>query len=169
MLSPKLADALNDQLNYEMVSAYLYLSMVSYFESVNLPGMSNWMQIQAQEEMQHAMKFFTFINERDGRVILKDIDMLKTEWKSPLEAFEDSLGHEQKVTKRIHNLVDLALEEGDHASNTFLQWFVTEQVEEEDNVRTIIDKLKFVGENPVAVFMIDQELAQRTLPAPTAE
>jgi ferritin len=126
------------------------------------------MTIQTDEERQHAQKFFDFINERDGRVILKDIDMLKTEWKSPLDAFEDALEHEQKVTARINKLVDLAIKESDHATNSFLQWFVDEQVEEEASVKAIIDKLKFVKDNPVAVFMIDQELAGRTA-APAAE
>lgn len=168
MLSKTMQEALNDQLNFELVSSYLYMSMIAYFESENLSGMANWMTIQTDEERQHAQKFFDFINERDGRVILKDIDMLKTEWKSPLDAFEDALEHEQKVTARINKLVDLAIKESDHATNSFLQWFVDEQVEEEASVKAIIDKLKFVKDNPVAVFMIDQELAGRTA-APAAE
>lgn len=167
MLNPKIQDALNDQLNFELVSAYLYMSMIAYFESINLQGMANWMRIQAQEEMQHVNKFFDYINERDGKVILSDIAMLKTEWSSALEAFEDSLAHEEKVTARINKLVDLSIHESDHATNAFLQWFVNEQVEEEASVKTVVDKLKFVAENPVAIFMVDQELGKRTLaPAP---
>jgi len=164
VLSEKMQDALNDQLNFELISSYLYMSMIAYFESESLEGMANWMTIQTEEERAHAQKFFDFINERDGRVILKDINTLKTEWKSPLDAFEDSLEHERKVTDRINKLVDLAIEESDHATNSFLQWFVDEQVEEEANVKAIIDKLKFVKDSPVAVFMMDQELGGRTAP-----
>jgi ferritin len=170
VLKSSIQDALNDQLNFEMTSAYLYMSMAAYFEAENLTGMSNWMTIQAQEEMQHSNKFYHFINERDGRVIFEDIKILKKDWESPLEAFEDSLEHEQQVTERINNLVDIAIKESDHATNNFLQWFVAEQVEEEASVKQIIDQLKFVKDNPVALFMIDKDLSQRVLgPDPTAE
>jgi ferritin len=130
--------------------------------------MANWMRIQAQEEHGHAMKFFDFVNERDGRVVLTQIEAPKTEWTSPLDVFEDTLAHEQKVTGLINDLVDLSLGEKDHASNTFLQWFVTEQVEEESTAKSIVDKLKLIGDNPVALYMLDGELGQRTLPSPTA-
>jgi ferritin len=167
MLKSSVEEALNSQLNFEMTSAYLYMAMAAYFESQNLAGMSHWMTIQLQEELQHSNKFYHFINERDGRVDLRDIKILKKDWNSPLDAFEDSLEHEQKVTARINNLVDIALKESDHATNAFLQWFVSEQVEEEASVKQIVDKLKFVKDNPVALFMIDQELAARVLgPAP---
>jgi ferritin len=168
MLNPRIEEALNRQINAELYSSYLYLSMSAYCDSQNLAGMANWMRIQAQEENTHAMKFFDFVNERDGRVLLTQIDAPKTEWTSPLDVFEETLAHEQKVTGLINGLVDLALEEKDHASNTFLQWFVTEQVEEEATAKTILDKLRLIGENPVALYMLDGELGQRTLPSPTA-
>jgi ferritin len=169
MLSPKIEDALNSQINAELYSSYLYLSMSAYCDSQNLAGMANWMRIQAQEEHTHAMKFFDFVNERDGRVLLTQIEAPKTEWTSPLNVFEETLAHEQKVTGLINGLVDLSLEEKDHASNTFLQWFVTEQVEEEATAKTILDKLKLIGDNPVALYMLDGELGQRALPSPTAD
>jgi ferritin len=169
MLSPKIQDALNSQINAELYSSYLYLSMSAYCDSQNLAGMASWMRIQAQEEHAHAMKFFDFVNERDGRVLLAQIEAPKTEWTSPLDVFEETLAHEQKVTGLINGLVDLSLEEKDHASNTFLQWFVTEQVEEESTAKTIVDKLKLIGDNPVALYMLDGELGQRTLPSPTAD
>ena len=168
MLKPNMQEALNEQINAELYSSYLYLSMSAYFDSQTLTGMANWMRIQAQEELIHAMKFFDFINERDGRVLLTRIEDPKTEWASPLDAFEDSLGHERKVTGLINDLMDLSLGEKDHATNTFLQWFVTEQVEEESAAKTVVDKLKLIGDNPVALYMLDGELGQRTLPPTTA-
>jgi ferritin len=168
MLKPRIQEALNGQLNAELFSSYLYLSMSAYFDSQSLAGMANWMRIQDQEETIHAMKFFEFINDRDGRVLLTQIDSPKTEWTSPLNAFEEALEHERKVTQMIGDLVDLSLEEKDHAANIFLQWFITEQVEEESAAKTIVDKLKLVGDNPVALYMLDGELAQRTLPPPVA-
>jgi ferritin len=141
--------------------------MSAYFDSQNLTGMANWMRIQAQEELTHAMKFFDFVNERDGRVVLTQVGAPKTEWTSPLDVFEDVLAHEKKVTGLINELVDLSLTEKDHAANIFLQWFVTEQVEEEATASTIVDKLKLIGDTPVALYMLDGELGQRTLPSPT--
>ena len=167
MLNPKIQDALNKQINAELFSSYLYLSMSAWFESKNFAGMANWMRIQAQEELLHAIKFFDFINERRGRVVLTQVEAPQTEWSVPLEAFENALEHEEKVTALINGLVDLSLAESDHAANTFLQWFVTEQVEEEAAAQTIVDKLKLVGDNPVALFMIDGELGQR-MPPPAA-
>jgi ferritin len=167
MLNTKIQDALNSQINAELYSSYLYLSMSAYFDSQNLTGMANWMRIQAQEELTHAMKFFDFVNERDGRVVLTQVGAPKTEWTSPLDVFEDVLAHEKKVTGLINELVDLSLTEKDHAANIFLQWFVTEQVEEEANASTIVDKLKLIGDTPVALYMLDGELGQRTLPSPT--
>jgi ferritin len=169
MLNPRIEEALNRQINAELYSSYLYLSMSAYCDSQNLAGMANWMRIQAQEENTHAMKFFDFVNERDGRVLLTQIDAPKTEWTSPLDVFEETLAHEQKVTGLINDLVDLSLSEKDHASNTFLQWFVTEQVEEEAAAKTIVDKLKLIGDNPVALYMLDGELGRRVLPSPTAD
>lgn len=165
MMNQKIQDAFNRQLNAELFSSYLYLSMAGYFESQNLKGMAHWMQMQAQEENMHAMKFFDFINECGARVALTQIDTPKTEWGSPLEVFEDTCKHESKVTGLINDLVELSLEEKDHAANAFLQWFVTEQVEEEATAQEIRDKLKLASDNPVALFMIDQELGQRAAPA----
>lgn len=161
----KIQDAFNEQLNAELYAAYLYLSMSAYFESQNFKGIAHWMRTQAQEELLHAMKFFDFLNERGARVLLAKVKEPKTEWSSPLDAFEDTCEHESKVTSLIHGLVELSLSEKDHAANTFLQWFVTEQVEEEATAQEIRDKLKFVKDNAVALFMIDQELGQRTPPA----
>jgi ferritin len=135
------------------------------------PGFANWMRVQTQEELTHAMKFYEFINERGGRVNLKSIDTPPGDWESPLAVFEAGYKHEQLVTSLINKLVDLSLEESDHATNTFLQWFVTEQVEEEDNASTVIERIKLVGEAAGGLFLLDQELGQRTFTAPadTAE
>ena len=165
MLSSKIQDAFNDQINAELFSSYLYLSMSAYFESQNLKGMASWMQVQAQEEHAHAMKFFDFIHERGGKVVLAKLDAPKVEWSSPLQAFEEAYKHECMISGRINDLVNLAINEKDHAANVFLQWFVTEQVEEEATAQEIRDKLRLVSGNPVALFMIDQELAGRTPPA----
>jgi len=161
MLSKKIEDALNKQLNLEMFSSYLYLSMAAYFESTSLPGMAGWMRAQAEEEFGHAMKFFGFINERGGRVVLDAIERPKTEWNSPLDVFQDAYEHEQHITKTINELVELAAAERDHATSIFLQWFVTEQVEEEATVQQIIAKLKLVSEAGPAILMLDRELGQR--------
>jgi len=161
MLNPKIQEAFNRQLNAELHSSYLYLSMAAYFDSENLAGMAAWMRIQAQEELTHALKFFDFINERDGRVTLTQVEGPKTEWQSPLGAFEDAYGHECKITGLINQLVDFSIRESDHAANAFLQWFVTEQVEEEAAAKSIVDKLKLAGDNTVALLMMDGELGRR--------
>jgi len=166
MISKKMEKALNEQINAEAYSAYLYLSMAAYFEAENLPGLASWMRIQTQEETVHALKFFDFVNERRGRVILKAIDQPPKEWESPLAAFEASFEHEQMVTGRINDLVNLAVQEKDHATNAFLQWFVNEQVEEETSVDTIVQMLKMGQKAPGAMFMIDRELGQRTFTPP---
>ncbi|OHB86053.1 MAG: ferritin [Planctomycetes bacterium RBG_16_64_12] len=170
MLNEKIQDAFNKQLNAELYSSYLYLSMSAHFEAENLAGMANWMRIQAQEELTHVMKFFDFINERDGRVTLTEVAAPQTQWKSPLDAFEGAYEHECKVTGLINELADLAIKQKDHAANAFLQWFITEQVEEESAALMIVDKLKLAGDNGVALFMLDGELGQRTFvpPTPTA-
>ncbi len=161
-------EALNDQLKWEFYSGYLYLSMSAYFLSINLPGFANWMHVQAQEELSHGMKFFDFINERGGRVFLQAADAPPSEWSSPLDVFEEAYAHEQIVTGRINDLVNLALEERDHASNIFLQWFVSEQVEEEANADGVVQQLKLMGDARGGLFMLDKELGQRvfTPPAP---
>jgi len=162
MLSKKMEKALNEQLNAELYSAYLYLAMSAWFESQNLPGFAAWMRIQDREETIHAMKFFKFVAERRGRVALKAIEEPAKDWKSPLAAFEAALEHEQYITGRIGDLVNLAVEEKDHATNAFLQWFVNEQVEEEATADGIIQKLRMAEKAPGAMLMLDHELGQRT-------
>ena len=170
MLNKTIQDAFNKQLNAELFSSYLYVSMSAYFESINLKGMANWMRIQAQEEMQHAMKFYEFIHDRGGRALMMPIDGPNTEWGSPLAVFEETCQHEAKVTALINDLVDLSMKEKDHAANAFLQWFVTEQVEEEATAEEITGKLKLAGDNASVLYMIDQELGQRTfVPATTTD
>jgi len=169
MLMKKMEAALIDQINFELYSAYLYGSMVAYFESLQLPGFSNWMRVQIQEEMFHATKLFNFVFERDGRVKLKAIGEPPFEWKSPLDAFEEAHKHECLVSKRIHAIVDLARKEKDHAVESFLQWFVTEQIEEEASTKNISQQLRFIGRDPHALFMIDRELAQRVYTPPPAQ
>jgi ferritin len=166
MLNSKIQDALNAQVNAEIYSSYLYLSMSTYFEANNLKGMTNWMQIQAQEELSHAMKFIDFINDRGGRVVLTAIEAPETNWDSPLAAFEQAYAHECKVTSMIGALVDLAIAESDHATNSVLQWFVTEQTEEEASAQEIVDKLKMLGDSGPGLFMLDGELAQRVFTPP---
>jgi ferritin len=166
MLSEKMEQALNGQINAEMYSAYLYLSMSAYFQSISLSGFANWMKIQAQEEMVHAMKFYDFVNERGGRVTLHPVDAPPAQWDGPLDVFEAVYSHEQKVTGLINDLVELALSERDHATNIFLQWFVSEQVEEEDSADDIVQKIKLIGEAQGGLFMLDRELGQRTFTAP---
>jgi len=162
MLSEKMQDAINGQLNAELYSSYLYLSMNAYFKSINLDGFANWMHYQAQEELTHAMKFYDFINQRGGRVNLLQIEAPPAQWNSPQAVFEATLEHEQKVTGLINELVELALSEHDHASNIFLQWFVSEQVEEEESVTGVLEQLKLMGEAKGGLFMIDRELAKRS-------
>lgn len=153
--------ALNNQINAELQSAYLYLSMSAYFESINLKGFANWMRIQAQEEVGHAMRFFKFIFDRNGRVTLHSIDKPEGTWKSPLDAFENVYSHEQKVTGLINGLVDLAKKENDHATQNFLQWFVGEQVEEEASALEIVEKLKLIKDSANGLLMLDMELSKR--------
>ena len=161
MLTEKMQAALNGQMNAELYSSYLYLSMNAYFKSVNLDGFANWMHYQAQEELEHAMKFYDFICQRGGRIQLAQIEAPPSEWNSPLAVFEDTLAHEQKVTGLINDLVEIANEERDHASQIFLQWFVSEQVEEEDSVGGVLEQLKLMGEAKGGLFMMDREMAKR--------
>jgi ferritin len=169
MISKKMEEALNGQVNVEMYSAYLYLSMESYFKSLNLNGFASWMRVQTQEELMHAMKIYDFINERGGRVTLKAIEGPPTKWGSPLVVFEAVYAHEQKVTGLINELVDLAIKEKDHATNTFLQWFVNEQVEEESSADEIVQQLKMMENAPGGMFMLDRELGQRVFTPPAIE
>jgi ferritin len=164
MISKKIEDALNQQINAEFHSAYLYLSMSAYFLSLNLNGFSHWMKIQSQEEVMHAIKVFNFVNERDGRVILQPIQSVTVEWDLPLATFEEAYNHEQKMTALINNITSLAIEEKDHATQVFLQWFINEQVEEEANAITIVKTLKLIGNSTDSLFYYDRELAKRTVP-----
>ena len=161
MLTEKMQTALNGQLNAELYSSYLYLSMNAYFKSVNLDGFANWMYYQAQEELEHSLKFYDFIIQRGGKVQLQQIAAPPTEWNSPLAVFEATLEHEQKVTGLINDLVDVAHEERDHATSIFLQWFVSEQVEEEESVGGVLEQLKLLGDAKGGLFMIDRELSKR--------
>ena len=161
MLNKTIQDAMNVQIKNELYSAYLYLSMSAYCESINFAGFAHWMRIQAQEEVEHAMKFYGFIHERGGRVVLQAIDQPPVEFQSPLDVFEKTLEHEQKVTGMIHDLYGLAVQEKDYASQIFLQWFVTEQVEEEDSATQIVETLKMIGDKHQALLMLDRELSRR--------
>jgi ferritin len=161
MLSLKMQKELNSQLNEELYSSYLYLSMAAYFEAKNLKGFANWMRIQSEEEQLHGMKFFDFILQKGGKVELAQIEAPKVEWKSIPEVFADTLKHEQKITGLINKLVEAAMTEKDYATNTFLQWFVTEQVEEEANVEEIIQKIEMIGDNKSGLYMLDNELGSR--------
>jgi len=168
MFNKKMEKTFNEQINEELYSAYLYLSMVAYFESINLPGFANWMRVQTQEEIVHAMKFYDYINQRNGRVALTALADPQIEWKSPMDAFEAAYKHELHITDKINELVNLAIEEKDHAANMFLQWFVNEQVEEEKNPLDIIQKLKMIKDSSESLYMLDKELAARVFTPPPA-
>jgi ferritin len=160
-INKKIADAFNGQMKEEYYSSYLYLSMAAYFDNQNLAGFAGWMNVQSAEELKHAMKFYKHIVERNGRVMLAQIDKPKTEWSSPTEAFEDAYKHEQKITSLINDLVKLARDDKDYAAEVFLHWFVTEQIEEEEQTRTILDTLKYIGDSKQALIMLDKELGKR--------
>lgn len=166
MLSKKIEQAFNEQINAELYSAYLYLSMAAYFENESLSGLANWMRVQFKEEQFHAMEFFDHINERGGRVTLEAIDKPPGEWGSAQDVFAAVLAHEEKVTGLINKLVDLAASEKDHAAGSFLKWFVDEQVEEEKNASDILGKLQLIKDSPHGVFMLDRELAGRVYKEP---
>lgn len=168
MISDKINKLLNEQVQKEFYSAYLYLSMEAYFQNQNLDGFANFFHVQLQEERDHAMKFFNYINQAGGKVELMQIDAPQVDFKSAEEVFDITLKHEQGVTKSIYNIVDNALAEKDHGTNTFLQWFVTEQVEEEATADKVLRKLKLIKDDPNGILMLDNELAQRvyTPPAP---
>lgn len=166
MIKGKVEKAINKQTNAELYSGYLYLSMSSYFSSINLNGFANWMRVQAQEEVMHAMKFYDYLIERGGRAITTAIEAPPTEWDSPLAVFEHTYEHEQKVTGLINDLVNLAIAEKDHATTAFLQWFVTEQVEEEASADEIVHKLKLIGDQGAGLLLLDQELGRRVFTPP---
>ena len=173
MISKKLEAAINAQINAEMWSAYLYLSMSAYCQEAGFPGMANWFAVQFKEEQDHAMIFFNYLQSRGGRVLLSPIAEVPTEWTSPLAAFEHTLEHEGKVTSLINNLMALAVEEKDFAAQSRLNWFVDEQVEEEENATELIQKLRLIGDNGYGLYQLDQELAARVYtqatPLATAE
>ena len=169
MFSKKVRGTMNLQIKYELESAYIYLSMASYLDSITLPGMAHWMKLQAQEEVAHAMKFYTFINDRGGRVELQSIDQPPVEFESPLDIFERALAHEQKITGNINDLYALAIEEKDYPSQLLLQWFIDEQVEEERNAGDIVEILKRIGDEGHALLMLDKELGQRQAEAEDGE
>lgn len=160
-IGKKLQAALNKQINAELYSAYIYLSMAAYFDSENLDGLAHWMKVQSNEEVGHAMKMYKFINGRGGRVTLEAIEKPKVEWKSPLAVFEDAYAHEQEVTSMIEALVELARKEKDFMTESMLKWFVDEQVEEEDSARAIVEQLKMIKDSKNALLMLDHHLGKR--------
>ncbi len=161
MLKKEVLDSINDQINAEFYSAYLYLSMSAYFQGKGLAGFANWMMIQFQEEQSHAMKFFNYVYERGGKVTLGPIEEVPTDFDSILAVWEKTLAHEQMVTGRINKMMDIAIEASDHATKSFLQWFVDEQVEEEASVTEILDTLRLIDGQGNGIFMLDREMKQR--------
>ncbi|MBI5653180.1 MAG: ferritin [Chloroflexi bacterium] len=161
MLSQTMQAALNEQINNEYYSAYLYLSMSAYFEALNLPGSAKWMRAQYDEERTHALKLFDYVNDRDGRVSLKQIAAPQMEWNSPLSAWENVLEHERGVTASIHNLYALAVKENDYATQTLLTWFITEQVEEEKNANLMVERMRQAGTQPATMLLFDGHFTKR--------
>ena len=166
MISQKLEDAFNYQINRELFSEYYYLSMASYFSSVGLSGFENFFLVQVEEERFHAMKMYKFLNEKGGKVTLQTIEQPTVEFKSPLEVFELAYDHEKLVSKLINDLMDLAISENDHAAKNHLNWFVDEQVEEEDSMETIVNKLKLINGEGYGLLMLDNELSLRSFTPP---
>lgn len=169
MISKTLEKAINEQINRELYSEYLYVSMQAWFAGQNLDGFANWMAVQSKEERDHAMKFFNFLLERGGKVELLAIDKPEIDFGSPLKALQMTYEHEQFITQNIHKLMDLALQENDHPSKSLLQWFVDEQVEEEASAEKILRRLELIRDNVSGLFLLDSQLAQRTYTAPAAE
>ena len=164
MFSEKMQKAMNDQIHHEMESAYIYLAMAAYLAEENYPGFTHWMKMQFDEEMIHAFKFYDYIHSRGAKVVLQAIAQPPAEFDSPLSAFETALGHEQKISADIHNLYALALEEKDYPSLSFLQWFIDEQVEEEEHVGGVVEDIKRVSGSDQGLLMLDRELGQRLPP-----
>ena len=167
MLDQKMQDAFNSQINWELYSGYLYLSMASKFADLGMSGGQSWMTVQYQEELAHARIMFSYVLTRGGRVILDAIEKPESEWPNGLAMFQDALGHEEGVTARIHDMASLALELKDHATYNFLQWFIAEQVEEEETAMDMVQKFRMAGEHPAGLYQLDKELAARTYAAPT--
>lgn len=168
MINAKMQNALNAQINRELYSAYLYMAMAAYFESLNLKGFANWMRVQVQEELLHVTKFFGYVVDRGGRVSLAAVEAPPGEWASPVKAFEEAYAHERKVTAWINDLVSIAGREEDYATHNFLQWFVGEQVEEEASTDDVVKKLKLMGDAAGGLYLIDRELATRVFTPPPA-
>lgn len=162
MFSKAVQESMNEQIKNELYSAYIYLSMSAHFEAANLPGFAHWMRHQSEEEIDHAIKFFDFINDRNGRVELRAIEQPPVEWGTPLEIFETALNHERKVTGMINNIYEIAQKEKDFPSQIMLQWFIEEQVEEEKSAAGIVETLKVVGDSDTAILILDRQLAQRS-------
>jgi len=167
MISKTVNDAFNRQVNAELYSSYLYLAMSAWCSERSLVGFANWMRVQAKEELFHATKIFDYILERGGKVELDAIEKPESEWSSPLEVSEEVANHEAKVTGLINDLVDIAIQEKDHAANNFLQWFVAEQVEEEASAGEVLERMKMIGGDSAGMFVMDMELAKRVFVAPT--
>lgn len=161
-MQPTVQKAFNAQIKHELESGYLYLSMSAHFEAANLPGFARWMRLQAQEEMEHAMRLYDHVVERGGRVVLQAIEKPQTEFGTPLSIFEAALAHEKKITGLIQKLYETAGEKKDYAAQLALQWFITEQVEEEQNADAAVEQLKLVGDNPAALFMLDRQMGARS-------
>ena len=167
MLNKKIEEAINAQINAEMWSAYLYLSMAAHCHAIGQPGMAKWFEVQFKEEQDHAKILFNYVISRNGNVTLKPIDAVPTEWNSILDVFESTLAHEQKVTAMINNLFALTTQENDYATQSMLKWFIDEQVEEEENAQTIIDNIKMIKGNGYGIYMLDKELGARTYTQPS--
>ena len=166
MLDQRMQDAINSQINWELYSGYLYLSMASKFADIGMSGGQSWMTVQYQEELAHARIMFTYVLTRGGRALLEAIEKPESEWPSGLAMFEEALAHEEGVTARIHDMASLALELKDHATYNFLQWFIAEQVEEEETAMDMVQKFKMAGEHPAGLYQLDKELATRVYNAP---
>ncbi|WP_297898774.1 ferritin [Methanobrevibacter sp.] len=169
MVNAKMEEALNKQLNAELYSGYLYLSMAAYFEEIDLGGFANWMRVQAQEELSHGMRFYDYIVQRGARVTLYEIEKPQSSWESPVDVFEHVLSHEKTVSGLIDDLVDLSIEERDHSTNNFLQWFVAEQVEEEESASSALNKVKLANESSNGLFLVDSDFGTRVYTPDTSE
>ena len=168
-IGKKMTDALNGQIKEELFSAYLYFAMAADYESKDWPGVASWMKVQVQEEMGHALKIYNWINERGGKAVFEAIDKPQESWESALELFEAALKHEQHITACFYDLVKTAREEGDIATEIFLQWFVTEQVEEESNASEIVGKIRKVQDSKNGMYLLDKELSVRAVAPASAE
>jgi ferritin len=161
-MNERVEKGFNEQINEELYSAYIYLAMSAHFESMNLEGFASWMKHQAEEEVEHAMRLFTHINRRGGRVVLKAIGEPDLDYGTPLDAFEKALAHEQHITGTINALYKVATEEDDYPAQLELQWFIDEQVEEEENAGRVVELLRMAGDNKGALLMLDRELGKRS-------